>query len=113
VSVFAYQFADRGAPPLIDMPGYDEGAEHATELTYLFPGLLGELDGPQQELSDTMVAYWTSFAHHGRPVAPRAPRWPAFRDSADVLQLAPGKAGIRPVDTAAASHCAFWASVIG
>jgi para-nitrobenzyl esterase len=113
VPVFAYQFADRGAPPLIDMPGYDEGAEHATELTYLFPGLLGELDGPQQELSDKMVAYWTSFAHHGRPVAPRAPRWPAFRDSADVLQLAPGKSGIRTVDTAEASHCAFWASVIG
>ncbi|WP_292648527.1 carboxylesterase family protein [Nocardioides sp.] len=113
VPVFAYQFADRGAPPLIDMPGYDEGAEHATELTYLFPGLLGELDEPQQELSDTMVAYWTSFAHHGRPVAPRAPRWPAFRDSGDVLQLAPGKAGILTVDTAAASHCAFWAGVIG
>ncbi|MEU4451750.1 carboxylesterase family protein [Nocardioides sp. NPDC023903] len=113
VPVFAYQFADRGAPPLIDLPGYEEGAEHTTELTFLFPGLLGELDNGQQKLSDTMVAYWTSFAHHGRPVAPGSPRWPAFRDSGDVLQLAPGQAGVRPVDTAATSHCEFWAAVLG
>lgn len=95
------------------MPGYEEGAEHATELTFLFPGLLGEVDEGQQKLSDAMVAYGTSFAHHGRPAAPGAPRWPTFRDSGDVLQLAPGEAGIRPVDTAATSHCVFWAAVLG
>lgn len=110
VKVFAYQFADRGAPPLIDMPGYEEGAEHATELTFLFPGLLGELDEAQTELSDTMVGYWTSFAHHGRPADDGAARWPAFRDSDDVLQLAPGDGGIRLVDTAASSNCEFWAA---
>lgn len=113
VKVFAYQFADRGAPPLIDLPGFDEGAEHATELTFLFPGLLGELDAAQTKLSDTMVSYWTSFAHHGRPVAPGAPRWAAFRGSDDVLQLAPGADGIRTVDTAEASNCSFWRNVLG
>jgi para-nitrobenzyl esterase len=113
VNVFAYQFADRGAPPLIDLPGYDEGAEHATELTFLFPGLLGELDQAQTALSDTMVSYWTSFAHHGRPVDPGAARWPRFRDSGDVLQFTPGKGGIRLVDTAETSNCAFWDGVLG
>lgn len=102
VPVYAYQFADRQAPPLIDVPDFDEGAEHGTELTYLWPGLLGELTPAQEELSDTMVRHWTSFAHKGRPGGD----WPRFRTSADVLSLAPGAVG--PVDVAAASNCAFW-----
>ncbi|WP_119727514.1 carboxylesterase/lipase family protein [Thermomonospora amylolytica] len=111
VPVYAYQFADRGAPPLIDVPGFDEGAEHATELTFLFPGLLGELDEPQRRLSDQMVAYWTSFARTGRPKAADAPKWPRYRAAGDVLSLAPGADGIRTVNTAEASNCAFWESL--
>lgn len=108
VPVYAYQFADRQAPPLIDMPGYDEGAEHATELTYLFPGLLGELNTGQERLSDAMVDYWTSFARTGRPAARQAPRWPRFGGEGDVLSLAPGSGGIHLTDTWAHSNCAFW-----
>lgn len=108
VPVYAYQFADRDAPPLVDVPGFDEGAEHGTELSYVFPGLLGDLDPSQQRLADTMIDYWTSFAHHGRPRAPHAPHWPKFRTSDDVLRLAPGPGGIRPADTAGPSNCAFW-----
>ncbi|RSN68090.1 carboxylesterase/lipase family protein [Actinomadura sp. WAC 06369] len=111
VPVYAYQFADRTAPPLIDFPGFEEGAGHATELPYLFPGVFGGgLDPAQRGLSDAMVGYWTSFAHHGRPRAHGAPHWPRFRGAGDVLSLAPGPGGIRPVDTAEASNCAFWAS---
>jgi para-nitrobenzyl esterase len=108
VPVYAYQFADRDAPPLVDVPGFDEGAEHATELSYVFPGLLGDLDPAQQRLSDTMIGYWTSFAHRGRPEAQHAPHWPKFRTSDDVLTLAPGHGGIHPADTAGPSNCAFW-----
>ncbi len=111
VPVYAYQFADRTAPPLIDVPGFEEGAEHATELTFLFPGLLGELNPEQQRLSDTMVAYWTSFAHNGKPAAPHAPRWPRFHSSDDVLSLAPGSGGIHRTDTTKASMCSFWNSL--
>jgi para-nitrobenzyl esterase len=111
VPTYGYQFADRDAPPLIDVPGFDEGAEHATELTYLFPGLLGELTEPQQRLSDAMVAYWTSFARTGKPATAQAPGWPRFRTSADVLTLAPGPRGIHPTDTAKQSNCAFWNSL--
>jgi para-nitrobenzyl esterase len=111
VPVYAYQFADRTAPPLIDVPGFDEGAEHATELTFLFPGLLGDLNPEQTRLSDAMVGYWTSFAHNGRPRAHRAPHWPRFRSSDDVLSLAPGPGGIHRTDTSERSMCSFWNSL--
>jgi len=110
VPVYAYQFADRHAPPLIDVPGYEEGAEHATELTYLFPGLLGSLNDEQERLSDTMADYWTSFARTGRPSAPGAPHWPRFHAPGDVLTLAPGHGGIHPTDTTVPSNCAFWSA---
>ncbi|MGP4022537.1 carboxylesterase/lipase family protein [Actinomadura sp. 3N407] len=111
VPVYAYQFADRAAPPLIDVPGFDEGAEHATELTFLFPGLLGELNTGQQRLSDAMVGYWTSFAHTGRPKARHTPHWPRFRSPDDVLSLAPGPGGIHRTDISESSNCSFWNSL--
>ncbi|WP_165978459.1 carboxylesterase/lipase family protein [Actinomadura darangshiensis] len=111
VPVYAYQFADRTAPPLIDVPGFDEGAEHATELTFLFPGLLGELDPRQQRLSDAMVGYWTSFAWHGKPKARHTPHWPRFRSSGDVLSLGLGADGIHRTDTTKPSKCSFWNSL--
>lgn len=111
VPVYAYQFADRTAPPLLDVPGFEEGAEHASELTYLFPGLLGDLNPDQARLSDAMVGYWTSFARNSRPKARHAPHWPRFRSSGDVLSLAPGPRGIHPTDTATTSNCSFWDSL--
>ncbi|MGR6918904.1 carboxylesterase/lipase family protein [[Actinomadura] parvosata] len=107
VPVYGYQFADRSAPPLIDVPGFEEGAYHASELEYLFPGLLpgGGLNAEQRRLSDAMVGFWTSFAATGRPQA----GWPRFHSPGDVLSLAPG--AIRTVNPARASNCAFWASL--
>ncbi len=102
VPVYAYQFADRSAPPLIDLPNFDEGAEHATELTYLWRDLLGTLTPEQESLSTAMVDHWTTFARTGKP----APGWPRFRHADDVLNLEPG--AVRPVDVAARSNCAFW-----
>jgi para-nitrobenzyl esterase len=114
VRTYAYQFRDRTASPLVDFPDFDEGAAHATELPYLFPGLFGEpLTAQQQELSDAMVGYWTTFARFGRPFGKDLPRWPSFRGSDDVLGLAPvDQGGIAPVDVAAESNCAFWASLL-
>jgi len=104
--VYAYQFADRSAPPLIDLPNYDEGAEHATELTYLWQDLLGELTPAQETLSAAMADYWTSFADSGRPSSGNNPPWPRFHHADDVLGLAPG--AVHPVDVAAQSNCTFW-----
>lgn len=108
VPVYAYQFADRTAPPLVDAPGFDEGAEHAAELTFLWPGLLGALTPEQERLSDTMVRYWTSFAHKGKPKAKHAPRWPEFDHADETLSLDLGRDGVRTTDVGVASNCAFW-----
>ncbi|MGR6964802.1 carboxylesterase/lipase family protein [Geodermatophilus sp. URMC 61] len=115
--VYAYQFRDRTASPLIDFPfpGYPGDAQHGTELPYLFPGLFGApLTPEQQELSATMVRYWTTFAATGDPNGRGTPGWHRYRDSGDVQGLDLASAGgIGPVDVAAESHCAFWASLAG
>ena len=112
VPVYAYQFADRTAPPLVDVPNFDEGAEHGTELNYLFANVFGRpLTADQLTLADTMVRYWTTFARTGNPNGRATPHWPRFRDAGDVLSLDLGRGGIRPTDVAWASNCEFWASL--
>ncbi len=108
--VVAYQFRDRTAPPYVDFPGLEEVAQHATELSYLFPRLLGAgLTREQERLSFAMVEYWTNFARRGTPNAAGLPSWPRYREPRDVLGLAlPEQGGIRPVDVAAESQCDFW-----
>ncbi|GAB3459720.1 carboxylesterase family protein [Actinophytocola sediminis] len=106
--VYAYQFADRTAPPLVDAPDFDEGAAHASELTFLWPGLLGSLTERQQRLADTMVAYWTAFAHRGTPSVQGAPRWPAYDRAARTLSLDLGEHGVHLKDVSLASNCAWW-----
>jgi para-nitrobenzyl esterase len=110
VPVYAYQFADRTAPPLLEVPGFDEGAEHATELNFLFPRLFGgPLSAQQEALSTIMVQYWTNFAHRGKPGAHGLPDWPRFRDDGDVLSLDLGN--VHPINPGIPSNCAFWESL--
>lgn len=112
VPVYAYQFVDRTAPPLVDVPNFDEGAAHTVELQFLFPNqFLPPLNTQQQQLSTTMVRYWTNFARHANPNGPNLPRWQRFHTADDVLALGLGPAGIRPIDIAEASNCAFWKSL--
>ncbi|WP_262851294.1 carboxylesterase/lipase family protein [Mumia quercus] len=113
VRVYAYQFQDRTADPLIPLLAGQDGAAHATELPFLFPGLFGDgLTPEQEELSDAMVAYWTSFAATGRPHGRGLPRWPAYEGPGDVLALdLPGSGGIATEDVAEASRCGFWATL--
>jgi para-nitrobenzyl esterase len=113
--VYAYQFRDRTASSLVDFPfpGYPEGAQHAVELPYLFPGLFGApLTAEQQELSATMIRYWTTFAATGDPNGRGVPGWHRYRDGGDVQGLDLASAGgVGPVDVAAESHCALWTSL--
>ncbi|MGH8882496.1 MAG: carboxylesterase family protein, partial [Stackebrandtia sp.] len=112
VPVHAYQFADRTAPPLLEVPNFDEGAQHAVELNFLFPRLFGApLRADQEALATTMVAYWTNFAHRGTPGGHKLPDWPRFGSESDVLSLDIGPGNVRPTDIAAASNCAFWAAL--
>ncbi|AXX31986.1 carboxylesterase family protein [Actinosynnema pretiosum subsp. pretiosum] len=115
VPVYAYQFADRTAPVPVEIPGLDEGAMHATELPYLFTGVFGEpLTGPQRDLSNRMIDYWTAFARTGDPNRAGLPAWPEHRPGAGAnvltLDLATS-GGTRLTDVARASNCAFWNSI--
>jgi para-nitrobenzyl esterase len=113
--VYAYQFRDRTASPLVDtpFPEYPEDAQHAVELPFLFPGLFGApLTPEQQELSATMVRFWTTFAETGDPNGRGVPTWHRYRHSGDVQGLDLESAGgVGPVDVAAESNCGFWASL--
>lgn len=111
---YAYQFQDRTSSPLIPALGPDQGAAHAQELPYLFPGLFGApLNAEQQELADAMVEYWTSFAKTGNPRADDAPTWHRYRTGSGVVQALrlSSQGGIGPVDVAEASNCDFFAGL--
>jgi para-nitrobenzyl esterase len=79
---FLYLF-DHGYPAA---DSADLHAFHASELPYVFgsfggtPPLWPKVPEAARErrLSDAMLAYWTSFARTGRPVAKGEPDWPAF-----------------------------------
>jgi para-nitrobenzyl esterase len=113
VPLYEYEFADSHAPPEMDDPGFDMGAVHAAELPYFFPHISHnskingpDLEPPSQQLSAAMVAYWSSFAHTGKPAPAGLPEWPRYRTSADVMRFEPGE--VHPFDAAAAHYCGFW-----
>jgi para-nitrobenzyl esterase len=113
VPLYEYEFADSHAPPEMENPGFDMGAVHAAELPYFFPHISHnskingpDLEPPSQQLSEAVVAYWSSFAHTGKPAPAGLPAWPRYRTSADVMRFEPGE--VHTFDAAAAHHCGFW-----
>jgi para-nitrobenzyl esterase len=113
VPTYQYEFNDPNAPMLFFPPvSFPTGAYHASELQYIFtisetpvpnPGL----NAAQTQLSQTMVGYWTQFAHGGDPNSAGAPAWPPYGASDQFQSLHP------PTPTTstgfATDHkCAFW-----
>lgn len=117
VPVYEFVFADSNAPPVTPSdPGFEMGAVHSSELSYLFPHFDNTMKraGPDltpasQQLATIMTAYWSSFARTGTPSAPAAPVWKPFRTDDDVMNLEPGKLGLFNASTA--HNCAFWKSL--
>lgn len=117
---YAYEFADPSPPPVLDMPGTDQGAAHATEIQYIFrtgyPNTTHPdpptFDAAQLALARSMGAAWTRFARSGRPTgaAPASPmaRWRTVgADAGRVLQLRPD--GSKMLTTVVQQHhCDFW-----
>jgi para-nitrobenzyl esterase len=113
VPVYAFVFGDPDAPAVTADPGFEMGAVHSSELPYQFPhfdnttALAGpDLKPTSQALADKMVAYWTSFAKTGTPVAAGAPVWERFGSDNQVMNLTPGQFGL--FNAAEQHHCAFW-----
>ncbi|MEU3632713.1 carboxylesterase/lipase family protein [Streptomyces fradiae] len=112
VPTYAYEFADRDAPMFLPLPGgFDFGAYHAGDLSYLFEDEKAEplFTPAQRELAATMTAYWAAFARSGDPNAPGLPRWTPYRpgDRPPYTQsLAPDRIG--PVDYHREHRLGFW-----
>ncbi|MEV0289325.1 carboxylesterase family protein [Kribbella sp. NPDC050820] len=107
--VYAYEFAEDSGRVLPD--GYPLGAFHSSDLPYLwavdmpqnpFPPLTPD----QERLSDTMIGYWSAFAHTGNPNGAGRPKWSTFNNSGTVLGLA--TTGVAPTPYGANHQCGFW-----
>ena len=114
VPTYAYEFNDENAPPAqstIPILTFPLGAYHFAEVQYLFVvgGTPAVFSTDQQQLSATMIDYWTQFAKNANPNSPGVPTWPRYSSTKDVFQslVPPTPAGETNFD---ASHlCSgFW-----
>jgi para-nitrobenzyl esterase len=129
VPVYAFEFADRSAPPFIpydpNLTDLKPGADHGDEIFYLLdvlgaPHAWGgsQLPHPwfspkQEALAESMIRYWTHFAHTGDPNTKNQPLWSRFEGRrGPVLRLdTAGAAGIGLVETYRNHQCGFWSAV--
>ncbi len=107
--VYAYEFREEASP----IGGRPFGAFHGWELQFLFDTSIANSQYPplteaQQRLSETMVSYWSAFAHAGSPDGPGRPAWPAFGPRGPVIGISADD--IRPTAYAAEHRCGFWAA---
>ncbi|MGD0116594.1 MAG: carboxylesterase family protein [Candidatus Binatus sp.] len=89
VKTYTYEFNDENVWPGT-LPGvtFPLGAYHAAELLYLF-NVAGEsptFTADQQQLSDTMISYWTQFAKTLNPNSSGQPAWSPYATSTDQFQ---------------------------
>lgn len=94
VNTYAYEFNDQKAPALLAAAapaGLSAGAYHSAELQYLF-NMNARFTGgnpftpAQQQLSATMIKYWTQFAATGDPNFPMLPVWLPYNSTSDQFQ---------------------------
>ncbi|MGQ9474710.1 MAG: carboxylesterase/lipase family protein [Actinomycetota bacterium] len=80
--VYVYLFTMRSS-----VPGTENmGAYHGYELPFVFGTLVRFLRPEDQDLSETMMNYWTRFAATGDPNGGTEPEWPRFSEQDDSFQ---------------------------
>lgn len=113
---YAYEFAHRTGPGLVDRGGYEWGAGHAAELAYLFPSfnngtpIAPLFNAAERQLASEMVAYWGSFTKSGSPQVAGQTAWPAYDAAGSTLSLRAGGQSVVIDDaTYVTEHkCNFW-----
>lgn len=118
--VFAYEFAPDNGVGWFEVPGYDWGAGHATELPYLIPdrGNFANngsaLSEAHKQLSEQMLKYWGNFVKNGNPNGEGLVNWaPYTANLGPVMELKEGgkSATVPAVAIRSAHHCEFWESI--
>lgn len=84
VPTFAYEFADRAAPPLIPSGGaLPLGAAHASDIQYILDPaaeVAADFSADSAALAQAMVRHWATFAKQGdpNPASGDLPEWGPF-----------------------------------
>lgn len=90
VPTYQYEFNDPNAPMrLFPSVSFPTGAYHGSEIQYIFPASNPALTPAQEQLSATMVGYWTQFARSGDPNSSGAPAWPPYGSSDQFQSMYP------------------------
>jgi len=118
VTTYAYEFNDENAPPPQSSFGgfltFPLGAYHTAELQYLFVdadffGLpLAPLSSTQQQLSNAMSSYWTTFAANGDPNSPGQPVWAPYSSVTDEFQSLTPPTPVVESTFNSDHNCDFW-----
>lgn len=95
-STFAYEFNDENAYLVFDLfpsppfppISFPLGSAHFTEVPYLFDvfSTPSVFTPDQQQLSQTMIGYWTTFAANGDPNSAGQPTWSPYSSATDEFQ---------------------------
>jgi para-nitrobenzyl esterase len=89
VTTYTYEFNDENAPLSLGIPlNFPLGAAHFAEVAYLFNylGTPAPFTSDQQQLSQTMISYWTHFAKTGDPNSAGEPPWSPYSSITDEFQ---------------------------
>ena len=121
--VYAYEWAPRAGPGILQSPGYANGAGHASELAYLWPNfeqngvrISSLFDPGEQRLSDQIVEYWGAFVKAGAPRAAGQPSWPPYTATSAVQLSLRAQGQSRLLDDATIAtehHCSLWNKLTG
>jgi len=87
VPTYAYEFNDQDAPLDFGLQpaSFPLGAYHGAEIQYL-EDRPSAFTPAQQQLSNTMIGYWTRFARTGNPNSAGEPLWSTFSAISNEVQ---------------------------